>query len=181
MAQAEWGTQGCSSPWREGITQSSAEHVWGGCSPPVRKQGLAPSSSEAQWPQRVALAWPKGCPGTFVQACEGPQGQAPHCRLCVRSEEAVRDGTSLAQEQSCVCSWCSLASLVPDAAGLHQIREGSCAGQGCGEDWCPDQFDVQLLLTEGKDQAPSRQAMSPSLPLSMPGLLPSWFLQEMGP
>lgn len=96
--------------------------VWGGCSPPVKKQGLAPGSSEAQWLQRVAPSWPKDCPGSFVQACEGPQGEAPHCRLCVRSEEALRDGTSLAQEQSCVCFWCSpAASLVPDAAGLHQV------------------------------------------------------------
>lgn len=84
----------------------------------------------------------------------------------------MRDGTSLVQEQSCVCSGCSpAASLTPVVAGLHQIQERSCEGKGYGEDLCPDQFAVQVFHSEGKDHTPSNQPMPRSLPLSMPGLL----------
>lgn len=63
--------------------------------------------------------------------------------------------------------WCSpVAPLTPDAAGVHQIREGSCEGEGFGEDCCPDQFAVQLFHSEGRNRTPCSQPMPPSLPLS---------------
>lgn len=51
--------------------------VWGGCSPPLKKQGLAPGSSEAQWLQWAHLPGQKVVLGPLSRPVRDPRIRVP--------------------------------------------------------------------------------------------------------